>query len=821
MSKVTLKELLIFFKSLVLSLLLPLTTEAVVLNGQYVTNNKIGGCNSADKNDILDQMDWAYRRVEPLDCTVQQLNTPIFSWPYVKNLVAGTTYKLEIFRDGEANPMLVKNIATNRLILNQIPAGYYRWRVSYRTSNLPSVIQVSAFRRFAIAASAISIPDANMIADELKLKGHRRGYVTDGIEINKRAKSYEYSNPMFSTIYTADKSISDFKISPILPADAPLVTLPQIGEAQYVKTILDIKNVSSKELEAIEALAHGSYFDLAKTSSFKDLAKKRVLNLARWNYNGMSSELINDQANRNIFLALATGINLLYEEFTPAERQIIYTSLSARIDSALNVFDKLLITPYDNHPLEGGISYALEAMIYVLGKPDYPQGRDRNQFIRAWNLFFTSYGAWGGSIDGGYGNGDGYGWYNQGSTRIFAILKLALNLDLTQWPSFGKAGLNQIAMTIPNKAVRSQFGDAATDTTLYAGGTSDNYRLYSSLNRNNEAYAWYWRVNPNNPIIFDNLNPLHYLLLGWNTTFKKPAVAPASLQNSFLFEDAGIVAAHTNTGAPDRTSLFFRSSRFGSYNHSHADNNSFTFFSKGEPMLISGGEYPYFLAPTHKKSRATRFKNAITFDNGVGQAEPVYSATNPVAGDPMQSMEARGKLVNYFENSEWTVSTGDATKAYQGYTMSTYKWTPYLTNAVRTVMFNRVDKVAIIYDWATSDTARKWELNFATPVMPGIDSATRIKVINNNSKICIDMFNLNGSFPTSTGAVASAFTPVQYFTKYAAKNASKELATVTLITEDCKTPSWWKNPVVVGTKITINYNGKLIVLDKATVDLQE
>ena len=53
---------------------------------------------------------------------------------------------------------------------------------------------------------------------------------------------------------------------------------------------------------------------------------------------------------------------------------------------------------------------------------------------------------------------------------------------------------------------------------------------------------------------------------------------------------------HSETANPKRSSLFFRSSRLGTINHSHADNNAFTFVSKGKNIFISGGVYDDFLA---------------------------------------------------------------------------------------------------------------------------------------------------------------------------------------------------------------------------------
>ncbi|MFY8018691.1 MAG: heparinase II/III domain-containing protein, partial [Inhella sp.] len=65
-------------------------------------------------------------------------------------------------------------------------------------------------------------------------------------------------------------------------------------------------------------------------------------------------------------------------------------------------------------------------------------------------------------------------------------------------------------------------------------------------------------------------------------------------------------------------------------NHGHADQNSYVFRVKGQDLLISGGYYPWYQSPHHAAvTRATRFKNALTFDGGIGQAEPVSNPKAP------------------------------------------------------------------------------------------------------------------------------------------------------------------------------------------------
>jgi hypothetical protein len=347
----------------------------------------------------------------------------------------------------------------------------------------------------------------------------------------------------------------------------------------------------------------------------------------------------------------------------------------------------------------------------------------------------------------------------------------------------------------------SAFGDGAENTDQYSSDVKDHFRLYAAVTRQPE-HDWYWRagaaLTPTNAVI----NPLHYMLLGLDL----PAVTAAPpASSSSLFADAGVVAMHSNVRASDRSSVFFRSSRFGSFNHSFADQNAFTLVSNGRDLLITGGYYPWFLSPHHATvTRATRYKNALTFDGGIGQAEPVANPSSP--GRPMQSMDTRGELINYRVSGKWTVATGDATLAYRGWDEANHKWRPLLNSAIRTVAYNRLEKVVVIYDWATSERDRRWELNFN-----GLEafnaSATSARVTNNTASACIAVYGNAGSFSTTQGfAVAPEKKyPTQYQARYRTSAATPELVAVTVIREDCRTV-----PVTViatGTLASVSING--------------
>ena len=159
------------------------------------------------------------------------------------------------------------------------------------------------------------------------------------------------------------------------------------------------------------------------------------------------------------------------------------------------------------------------------------------------------------------------------------------------------------------------------------------------------------------------------------------------------------------------------------------------------------------------------------------------------------SADTRGQLVNYYDNGVWAVVTGDATLAYRGYDAehSTWKltaWIPLLSEADRTVVFNRIEGVVVIYDYATSATPRQWELNYHTLLSsPFIVSGGTIEIDNAPGRACIDHYGLPGNFTQTTAfdvAPENAL-PDQNHGRYTASTKSTVLTVVTVIREDCRT----------------------------------
>jgi hypothetical protein len=108
---------------------------------------------------------------------------------------------------------------------------------------------------------------------------------------------------------------------------------------------------------------------------------------------------------------------------------------------------------------------------------------------------------------------------------------------------------------------------------------------------------------------------------------------------------------HTDLGNSENDVwMLFKSSPFGSFSHSHADQNSFQINAFGESLLIDSGYYPYYGGPHHFLwTRQTKAHNAILV-NGRGQH--------------VQSMAAKGKIENYKAKDGLTIVTAECSPGY-------------------------------------------------------------------------------------------------------------------------------------------------------------
>ncbi|MCV2361765.1 heparinase II/III-family protein [Paucibacter sp. TC2R-5] len=751
---------------------------------------------------------WHVRRLLPADCAIVKSNTPIFSWtqPGDKDPAVPWTFNL---RRANGTIVSTNNPTTPRILISSptLPAGDYLWEVSYTTTTKKVV--TSAVRRFNIPATAglINWPTGQAFATSVKNKSRPRLLPAGSSfsSIAATAKLGEYKGAFEALNNTA-----------INARTAPMLVEPATTRASftstssYVSSLNNLKNDVVFERTRIEAL--GLMGEFSGKTEYTTAGINRLLNLASWSPTGISSEANQDQANREIYLALAQGLDLFSAHLKPDQVSTIVTALKDRLSQAQLSIKAIDAYPYHPHALSAS-QYVLEALMYSAGTAGFPESEKMlasayETLLSTINTFQTD--------DGGYGNGVAYGWYTMiRLPETIAAMRIMGNIDLTQHPAVGQFGNFLVAFTAPNGLHPSAFGDESNVENNYQRYAWQGFRLYATLTRN-PVHEWYWRADAGNISKVSYPGAWPFMTLG----LKLAPLAPVAPTNSsWFFPDAGLAALHSTSGSPLRSSVLFRSSRFGSFNHSYADQNSFSLISNGKALLISGGYYPYYMSPHHATvTRSTRYKNALTVDGGLGQAEPLAAAITP--GKPIESMDTPGRIMNAYDNGQWAVVTGDAALAYRTYDSGTKSWKPLLDDAMRSIAYHRATKTTVIYDWATSAKSRRWELNFNSQSAFALDGTTA-RVTNGVATACIDIYGAPGGFVASKGfSVPPEITAADHYQlRFSTSAVSPRLAAVTVIRENCGAPSA-KVTFTNTTKATVNISGaSTLSFDQATVEV--
>ena len=777
----------------------------MTLPGNGLANVLAPGCVPRESSDFIDNPTWDNRRLLPRDCALTKTDAPLFSWRHPFDRSRGKPWTFTLRRASGEVVLATTTFVPRVQLAQHLPPGDYDWDVSYTAKYGDRGIRQSDVRRFRVPADASTFlaPDGATVAASVARKARPRVLPPGSsfAAIASKARSGDYADPYNALIRTADEVL----LANLPPAPVePLATLTPKQLDAWKRDTLTLLRKESKNIEYL-----GYAWRFTGDVRYRDAALARVLNMAEWSPTGATSDASLDTGNVKIFTTLSRALDLFTGAFTSDQESRIVASVKSRISQTMRHFNSLNDDPYDSHGV-AAVRDVVDALLYSAGSTDFPESEA--WLARSWDLMLATLTTWG-NDNGSWGNGVNYGWQMMDDFAVgLTGARLIAGVDLTQDPWVRAFGDFFIANTAAAGNHMSGFGDGAEKVDLYTSYVRDQYRLFAALSRQPQ-HDWYWRVGAPGNSKFVPISPYHFLVLGLN---QAPVVPAAPARSSFVFEDAGVVALHDDAKATNRSSVFFRSSRFGSANHSFADQNSFTLVSKGRDLLVSGGYYPWYLSPHHATvTRATRYKNALTFDGGIGQAEPVPNPSAP--GRPVQSMDARGQIINFLDRGGWAVTTGDATRAYAGWKEADRTWTPFLSNAVRTVAYNRTERVLVIYDWATSATARRWELNF-NGLEAFTASGTSARITNTTASACIDVHATPGSFSTTQGFAVKPekALPDQYQARFQAATASQALVAVTVIREDCRTVPVAVNASATSASVSIN-GAAPITFDRRTV----
>ena len=342
-------------------------------------------------------------------------------------------------------------------------------------------------------------------------------------------------------------------------------------------------------------------------------------------------------------------------------------------------------------------------------------------FYELWTARAPSNGS---NRDGVWFNGQGYLETNHYTLYYMPMLFSYLTgADFLQHPWYQNAGRALVYSWLP-EGTAATFGDYNRGNWPYRSRVG--FADFLARELNDASAAWYvqecMRTVPegedNNYSLYSDLSLRLYRMSQGEAPYEIPEGEQPDLNNFIWYKDSGEGVAYSNMADRSRNlGLAFRSSPFGSGNHTHSDQNSFRLYYRGTNVYMNAGYYQNY-SDMHAvlQYRNTRGHNTVMINN---------------IGQPF-STAAYGNITRALNGDNLAYFSGDASHAYCETTETTY-WvnafadlgisqTPQygfgenpLNCYKRQIFMLRPNKV-VIYDELGADEPATWQWLLHSPV---------------------------------------------------------------------------------------------------------
>jgi hypothetical protein len=705
----------------------------------------------------------------PANSQVQAQNPPGFTW--ARYPTGATTYEVEITQVGGAATRATVDrnwyLPTTALAL-----GNYTWRV--RPSNTSDW---SSPRAFSITSrsTVFEVPDNATLRARIAAKSRPRSLppsVTAAAtwDAAKKTDLDPYLSRMVNEVKLQMTALPD-----LVDTRWPIVITSPMSAAMAAQQT-DIRqriNEASRQLEAAALL-----WRMKRDPIYLDEAFKRGDQMAALTATGPTSYASQDQADRQIAMSLIKAIDVLATDLDATRRAKWLDTVRVRTNQMFADLSgdngRLDQYPFDSH---GNTDLVFLTLISSLSLGDIADATKWFDF--AFRAYANSPSPWSGP-EGGYAQGTAYAEYAAGYlVAVWDPLVQASGVNFYAKPwALGFLDFN--AQFVPPGSKVHAFGDGSE--------TKPDARVFHAFASRMVSPRAAWYVSSLGGLE-DALSHLQapYPLPVAATTAK---VAPG---NSAYYPSIGWAAMHSDIASPGRTSYYFKSSPYGSFNHSHGDQNALLLSVAGQPLLVKAGWYDWYGSPYWTDwYHQTRSQNAVTYDDGIGQVVTGYRET----------LQHNGKIVGFAAQPSYDFVEGDATAAYGG----------NLTMATRQVWHLRNQGSAmLVRDKLAATTAHTYEWNVHAPSVMTIENPTSVKIAANGQMVCLRSLNPNATFAKWTGPAPKSGVTEDHGAFYLKNDGTSVAEFLTLVDVGCMRPvvtisaSGNVRTVTVGTQsVTLN-----------------
>lgn len=441
----------------------------------------------------------------------------------------------------------------------------------------------------------------------------------------------------------------DINVQAIVGSVAPL---PPEPPNCYPDRVFDVTlwregiTIASEVVQNLDALAFG--FLISGEQRYADAGKKLLLHVASWDPDGPSSRSINDEVSMRLLYSMSRAYDWLYPALSPQERALVQECVRERGNDVYRTMRRIGFenTLLDNH-LVRTMGFLGQAAIAFMG--DFPEAEIWFDYIVG--LFIFKYPTFGGD-EGGWSQGVSY-WqsYISWVLEFLDALHIATGLNLAEKPFFRNTAYFKL-YAHPPKSKFGAFGDHSDGPP--GQGAALVVGRFAQLHKD-PALQWYvHEITGMGKVPALPMKDFRgYIWTPESTQDMISPELPEDFPQSRLFADVGWALMNVDMRDwQNNVHVKFKSSPYGSFNHSHAEQNSFMIEAYGSPLAISSGYYPWYGSPHHKTwTWESRSKNTILVD-GVGQG--------------VQNINAKGDIKSAAFGQQFDYVLGDATPAYQG-----------------------------------------------------------------------------------------------------------------------------------------------------------
>jgi len=592
--------------------------------------------------------------IRPADGYVSMQNPPAFTWKHVASAVS---YELCIYTDANCTK---KKYSKTDLTVNYhsfdhtFEAGKtYWWRVRYYTSD-GSYSEWTKTRRFRIDPDAyeFTVPEAEILKSRIP-EGHPR-VIAKASEL-EQFRNLKNENVNASKYYNyitgkADGYYNKYKNGTL---DLSKPQRPDTDDPDVLYAF--DRNIVSKYTALVGyAYECGYAYLLSGDERYAMVSKAILLAVSPWGFVEKNGVLVydtedvtgyknNDTIHRVITYKSAMVYDWIYNTMTEEERAPIRHMIRERgkvlsnhlVDGKTNAIRKM---PYDSH---GWTAFGFLGITAYAMYGEFPEAE--YWFENVIPAYASILPPWS-YQDGGWSQGTDY-WKDStihGQEFLDVMARAGvINYYETAWG-------NQEYLWSLYAFPAGSYGAFGDDSNIRHPGTASMDSVSNTTYFTNNPVGK-WILNTLGGEYANTINTFYI-----NTDHIEPK-APTDYPLSHEFNDIGWVVMTDDLINTDRVQAYFKSSYYGSFNHSHADQNSFIIQAFGEKLAVKSGYYDNYHS-VHDKTitRATFAHNSITIDGGNGQ---------PSQTDDLM---AKGDITEFVTQMSFDSATGDATPAYKG-----------------------------------------------------------------------------------------------------------------------------------------------------------